>query len=50
MVLGAIDVHGIDIGSHGRFCLVCAGSYETIFVLASYFILLVFCTRSDEGS
>ena len=33
-----------------RFYLVCAKSYETIFVWVSYFILLVFCTRSDEES
>ena len=25
-------------------------TYETIFVWVSYFILFVFCTRSDEGS
>ena len=33
-----------------RFCLVCAESYETIFAWVSYFILLFFCTGSDEGS
>ena len=33
------EVTGHDMGSH-----------ETIFVWVSYFILLVFCTKSDEGS
>ena len=64
MVLGAIDVHGTEILVQliRKHCMssfvilnhsgkkLCAESYETIFVWVSYFILLLFCTQSDEGS
>ena len=41
---------GLGFGVTQRFCLVCAKSYETIFIWGAYFILLLFCTQSDEGS
>ena len=44
------EVTGVTVWGHIKIYLVCAKSYETIFIWVSYFILLLFCTRSDEGS
>ena len=44
------EVTAVTIWGHMKALLVCAESYETIFIWVSYFILLLFCTRSDEGS
>ena len=43
------EVTGVTIWGHIKILPGCAKSYETIFVLVPYFILLVFCTSDEES-